>query len=82
MKQLKTKVEKAATRAAEKMSLAGEGKKPSEAKLDEWADDWWANEGIPTMEYAGAREPEFEDPQYRQAFVAAFKQAMKKRLSG
>lgn len=79
-KDLKARLDKAAVGAAKRMTLAGEKKNPSEATLAEWADDWWHNEGVPTMEHAGAGEREFEDPQYRDAFKEAFKEAMRKRL--
>ncbi len=67
---------RSAARCATIMRLEGEPEATPEA-LREWAEDWWHNDGIPSLEHAGAPT---RDRALLDAFVETFCATMTARL--
>jgi hypothetical protein len=65
------------------MTLQGESTSPSAQELADWADNWWAHEGVPALEAAVDDEGvviDTDDPRLSRAFARSFVAAMKVRL--
>ena len=58
--------------AAEMMDLDGE----SPAQIEEWADDWWHQHGVPSLECSDMPLSEAAE----RSFKAAFSEAIARRL--
>lgn len=70
--------------AAANMSLEGEARRPSAATLAEWADDWYQQHGVPSLEKAAddaGKAVHVDDAELKAAFEEAFVAAMHNRLT-